>query len=502
MGVFEQAGTDNWCGNNEITPSVVATVNGIAVPRAPTAYDTTALGTTNGTITLPLSNATVTLSVAPVSGANGGCLLIGGHVITYTGTLGVTITGATCADSGTIASGTNVYAAMGFVAALAVGGANNWSRENVCEFGDVGVYIGNSTKAHVTSGATLTTTANQTITVDNSCHLLTTGTILGIPTITGNAVSFPSFTYTSISDTTLSASVTLSTSSTTLQVVSTSGWPASGTLNLAGYTVTYTSIVDGTNIGGCTVASGTATIASGTYLRSNTLNGCSVASSTLTITTGQAVSEVSGASRTRMYANRSDFPRSHGFILAGGSGSLTNCGVITGPAMGTNTYDAFHNVVGSSSSYDVLMPWENSLSGTNRWRAVVQDLATSTSNFNKWVFPSKGAAFRTGTTAGFGPGWFTFNEGPAVTLTVNSATPVVDGLTTALCANTIPTTITNFTNSVNGQRLLVFQDTNTTISNNSTIVTKSGSNISPPVSGLVPLQFKAIFTSSLVWYQI
>lgn len=503
MGVFEQAGTDSQgCFDNEIGPSVVATVNGIAVPRCPVTYDTAALGSTNGLITLPLANATVTLTAAPVSGSAGGCLLIGGHVITYTNTSGVTITGATCADTGTIASGTSVFQAMGFVAAFAVGGANNWSGRNVCEFGDVGTHIGNSTKAHVAAGATLTTTANQTIAVDNACHLSTSAGTLGIPTI-GAALSFPPFTYTSISETMTSAPITLSTTPQTLVVGATAGWPASGTFNLAGYTVSYSSIVDGTHVGGCTIASGPSNaIPSGTYMRSNVLNGCSVASGTMAITSGQAVTETGGAAHTRMIVNRVDFPRSHGYVITGGSGSLTSCGCITGPAIATNSYDAFHNVSGSSASFQVLGPWETSTTGTNRWRTVVQDPASSASSFCQWLFPVKGAAFRTAANAGTGPATVMYPEGAAVALTVNSTAPIVDGISTGVHANTVATSVTNYTEGVTGQRIIILQDSNTTIVNGTTIITKSGANIAPPASGYAALQFKQIFTTVLCWIQL
>jgi hypothetical protein len=509
MGVIEQAGTDAWCSSNEVGPSVTATVNGVAVPRCPVTYDTAAFGTTNGAITLPLVAATVTLTVAPTSGSSGGTLLIGGHVITYTGTSGVTITGATCADTGTIASGTSAYTAMGFVAAFAVGGANNWSYANVCEYGDVAIHIGNSTKAHVVSGATLTITANQTITVDNSCHLFTgSGNSLGIPTISSSTVSFPAFTYTSISETNTTAAATLSTTPQTIPVVATAGWPASGTFILAGYTVTYTSIVDSTDIGGCTIASGASTvIASGTYLRSNTLNGCSVATGTLTISSGQAVSEVSGAAHVRMTAVRCDFPRSHGIIMTSGSGSITDSGCITGPAMGTNTYDAFHNVTGSSAALKIDGAWETNLSGTgvgsDRWRNLIQDSAQSGSSFCTWMNPKPGNAFRLASNSGFDGGWISLSSGPPIDLTVNSATPSVNGLTTCQCANTSATSITNFTTGFYGQQIILLQDTNTTIVNGSSIVTKSGSNISPPGTGLMALQFIAAYTGSVMaWYQI
>jgi hypothetical protein len=504
-GVVEQCGTDGWLRDSEIGPSVVTISNGVAVPRSPTTYDFISIGTTNGSLSLPLSNSVITMNAAPGTALTGGVLSIGGHIITYTAVSGSTYTGAYCSDTATITSGTAVYPVMGFVAAVATGGANNWTHANVCEFGDVGHYFGNSTKAITTGSASLTTSSTATIPLDNACHLLTAAGSQGIPVVSGTLVTFQVVNFTSISETTLSAAAPLNQAAANVTVVAASGWPASGSFAYKGLNVTYTSVVNGTTLGGCTIATGSVTLPSGAYIRCNALNGCSVPTGTFSVTAGMAITELSGASNCRSENDRSDFSRTHSYVFCGGGGQIMAPMAIGGTVTADNVYDTYHNVAGPGSSYVVTNPGEEKASTTNDAARMILDVNSNGSVFNKWIHPIPGASYRLALTSATGGAWVNLVRGPGLPFTANTATPNVNNLSDAVTNNTSATTITNFSSGVIGQELNLLVDVNTTIASNANIVTKTGSSISPPGSGYAALKFKYMgygASPTPAWYQL
>jgi hypothetical protein len=510
MGAVEQAGTDGQVSVSEITPSVVETSNGIAMPRCPTIYDTGSITTTNGEITLPLSNGTITLVSTTNASIHGGLLSIGGHLITYRGVSGATLTGCYCADSGKIATATSIYAMTGFVSALHIAGGTNWSWATVAEFGDVPLTMGPSVLAHSVGSVELTTAGvgKKPVVVDNAIHFGniglngTAGGELAIWSASGTVITMNRFFYTSISEGTLEGVANLSTVGKTLQISSTTGWPASGSFDAHGYMVNYTSIVDGTHLGGCTIAAGTATLPSGTYIRSNTLNECYVASGTLTVGNNRAMISIgANGQRAKTWGVRSDFSRTHGVVSVTGSGQHSGVHCINGAQVADNAYDGWHVVAaGTASAFvDATKHWADNGSTTNRWRYGIFD-AGQASEPCHWESPRQ---FNCVSPYNISIGWTNLVPDTGTILAVNSATPSVANHEVAVCENTSATTITNIGGGVPGQDLCLFQDSKTTIENNANIVTKTKENIPPAESGhLVPLHFKKLRVPTVAWYQV
>ena len=508
MGVFEEAGTDCYQEQCEWGGSVLSNtfLNGQNAPRCPNVYDAPAQTTTNGTLNLPISNGSIALTSTSNFSTSGGLVSIGGHLITYTGASGGNLTGCTCGDTATVTTGTSVFYPTGFVVGCVFGGASNHSNDVILENNDVGGYMGPNLLANATSTATLTTTP-QTLPVDFAGYFLTSGGTLCTYSIASSAVTFNQFTYTSISETTLTATAALSTNASTVQVGSTTGWPSSGTFHAGGWTVTYTSIVDSTHLGGCTLSAGSVTLGSGQYIRADALNGAAVASSSLTLTAGTAsaaILSVNTSTDWKIKFLRAELSMSHGIVFGAGNGQLQSPRAQNNAKMGNKGGNGFHVVKSSATQFDVDNPINVSTDGSQVYYAIVDNNASAT-NYNRWINPRPGNAFAgyfTGNSAG---GWFTIARSPGLKLTVNSTTPSVLDNSVAVCANTGATTITNFTNGIIGQDLVVLQDANTTIANGASIVTKSGANITPPASGFAALRF--VFcgfgtTPTPAWYQV
>jgi len=237
LGAYETAGTDTMMSQAEITPSVVGTLGGIQVPRAPTQYLQTALTTTNGSISLPLSSGTITLNSTAALVATGGAVLIGGTLIAYTGVSGATLTGCTSGGSGTITTGTNVYAPIGFCAALVIGGTADWVTDTDAEIGDISVFLGPAMFATCLSNVTITTTP-QSITVDSTNHIIPTGGTLQVVNNQATSWSATQLLYTSTSGGTTINGVTVASGSTAL----TNGQAILGPFNP---TQTHTSMLRG-----------------------------------------------------------------------------------------------------------------------------------------------------------------------------------------------------------------------------------------------------------------
>ena len=98
-------------------------------------------------------------------------------------------------------------------------------------------------------------------------------------------------------------------------------------------------------------------------------------------------------------------------------------------------------------------------------------------NFSTWSIPDG-----SNSSVIVPPG--TFNAGG--TITNGNTTPSVDNQENWLTNNSAPTTITNFTSGVTGQRLCIFfNDSNTSIASGSGIFTPTGATVGPYVGGQV-----------------
>ena len=178
LGAVELAGTDAMVSHGEFTPSVTVgngnVLGSIPVPRAPTQFLQASVTTTNGSISLPLSNATITLTSTAFAAATGGAILIGGTLISYAGVSGSTLTGSTSGGSGTITTGTSVFAPIGFCAALVIGGASHYIDTTDAEIGDVSVACVPCMLATCQQTVTITTTP-QNVLVDTTAHVNPSG---------------------------------------------------------------------------------------------------------------------------------------------------------------------------------------------------------------------------------------------------------------------------------------------------------------------------------------
>jgi hypothetical protein len=508
MGVVETAGSDGYVNDGEYDASVVETApNGVLLFRCPNTYDNPTIATTNGGITLPLVNGSIVLvSAGELSTTGGGVLSIGGHIVSYGKVSGSELKECYCADTGTIATATKCFRVLGFVCGFLKAGSTNWSQKNVAEFSDSGIYLGPTVYAHTAgSEVTLETSAKKkALVVDNACHLPAGETTVAIWSVSGETITFNQFTYTSISQTALTAPVTVNTVASTLAVESTAGWPSTGTFNYLGYKVTYTSIVDGTHIGGCTISEGSIEIPSGGYIRSNTLNECYVAASTLVVAVGRAVLSVSaGSPGNKSVADRADHNGGHGWLIGSGTGTITSPESLRNGLTADNAYDGYHNFSGSGAAYDVLVPHADSSAETNRMRYAIIDLDSSASATMHWIHPRWVLTHKYLFSSATAGGGFTLAETPTVENT--TATPEVQGITAITCTKSEAITVTNFLNGIQGQRLTVMQNSHTTIENNANIVTKTKENIPPPASGFAALEFQRRgngATPAPAWYQV
>lgn len=185
---------------------------------------------------------------------------------------------------------------------------------------------------------------------------------------------------------------------------------------------------------------------------------------------------VSGANN-RLVLCRADLNYGHGWRVTGGSNRFVGCDGISNSQHANDTYSNWQATAASANNRFVGCG-ASDLSA-NKAKYGFEDLVASDTTKNAYI----GCESSTAVTAQFltqsaGSG-IAFAAGSMKGLTVNSATPSVAGYERFYTQNSSPTTITNFTGAVQGQRLLVFcTDSNTTIQHNgATIVTPTAANL-------------------------
>jgi hypothetical protein len=203
---------------------------------------------------------------------------------------------------------------------------------------------------------------------------------------------------------------------------------------------------------------------------------------------------------------RADSNFAEGIDVAGSFNRFENADLDGNGSASNNTYDQLvfestgqQNVIGSGVA-------DNSVGNANSPRYSVTDNNATASRPNEIGphFYMEGSSTGTANNAG-GTLSFTMADGSGNNiLTANSTTPSVingDGMPMKWweTANTTATTITNFTNGVVGQRIIIQgADANTTIANSSGIKTLTGGSISVTNGGV----YEFILESGSVWQQL
>ena len=184
-----------------------------------------------------------------------------------------------------------------------------------------------------------------------------------------------------------------------------------------------------------------------------------------------------GATQLNLSGVRGELCYGHGWVIAGGSGRISNPMALRNSQAGDLLYDGFHVNAGASTSFLVSNAWSESATSPTRQNFGIYDGVVSRSSFNRWANPNDigsnikyFAANTTGTSFGF-------PENPPTPMTASTATPNVAGNTNLLANNTSAVTVTAFNGGVNGQKLLIRGDGFTTLANNATINPASGSNL-------------------------
>jgi len=181
-----------------------------------------------------------------------------------------------------------------------------------------------------------------------------------------------------------------------------------------------------------------------------------------------------GATQLNLEGVRGELCYGHGWIIDGGSGRISNPMALRNSKSANLAGNGF-NVTGSNGPrYIIVNAWSESDAAPTRQNWGVFDGTTSRSTFNRWINPidvgSNGAFFATNSTS---TSW-SFPDNPPAPMATNSTTPDVRGTLNFTISNSSAVTVTNFNGGVNGQRLLILGDGNTSVANNATIVTTSG----------------------------
>jgi hypothetical protein len=198
---------------------------------------------------------------------------------------------------------------------------------------------------------------------------------------------------------------------------------------------------------------------------------------------------------------RADLNYGHGFQIVGGSNEIANCLGLNNSQDTTDTYSNFLATSASSLNSFVNCRAHDLL--TKKAKYGFEDAVAGATTKNQYV----NCHSHTAVTAQFvgaassGSAFF-FPSGGPNTLTVDSATPSVAGYDSWVTANVNPTTITNFTGGVPGQRIVVgcFDATSS-----KTTIAHNGSTISLLNAGNKKLKrlahYEFLYTGSL-WREI
>lgn len=180
-----------------------------------------------------------------------------------------------------------------------------------------------------------------------------------------------------------------------------------------------------------------------------------------------------GAEFVVMTGCRADLNLGHGFIFAAGSGRIVAPLSLRNGLATTNTYDGFHVPLEANlTSFQVSNPVSYS-SGASLHRYGIFDGNYSRSIYNVWSSPKDSGSIGKFFNTNDSMSTFAFGDHPPDILAAGT-TPGITGRTSLLASSVSPITVTNLTGGVNGQRILIRGDGNTTLAHNATIENTSG----------------------------
>lgn len=185
-------------------------------------------------------------------------------------------------------------------------------------------------------------------------------------------------------------------------------------------------------------------------------------------------------SHNRLTGIRADLNWGHGFELVGaGANMLEGCHALSNSQDANNTYDGFST--GSGSQRNLFVGCiANSLTA-NKHRYGFDDAVNSDAGKNYYFSSrSENHATRSFNTVGFAGSAVSFTEGPPKTFAAADTTPSVDGYGQFRTGDT--TAYTNFDDGVSGQQITILASHAATLTNNATIKTTTGANVTMTVN--------------------
>lgn len=202
-------------------------------------------------------------------------------------------------------------------------------------------------------------------------------------------------------------------------------------------------------------------------------------------------------SLNRFTACRADLNYGHGWRVTGGSNRFVGCDGISNSQDTTNTYSNWQATSASANNRFVGCGAVDL--ATKKAKYGFEDLVVSDTNKNEYIGWQSSTALTAQMLTQTTGSAQVLGAGSMRTLTVNSATPDVSGYERWTTNNSNPTTITNFTGGIQGQRLLILcTDSNTTIQHN-------GATISLPTGSDLTLQSGytyEFYRQGALWRQI
>jgi hypothetical protein len=196
---------------------------------------------------------------------------------------------------------------------------------------------------------------------------------------------------------------------------------------------------------------------------------------------------------------RADVNLGHGWRVTGGNNIFTGCHGISNSQATNNTYSNFQAT--SASANNNFVGCSTTDAQTNKAKYGFEDLVSSDTNKNQYVGCLPTGAVTAGfftDSAGFGSG-LTFVHGPVRAFAANTTTKdVSSGWQEWYAADSVATTITDFTGGLNGQHLYILA------TNGNTTIQHNGTTINIPTGTNLTLQagYTYHFYKSGVWRQV
>lgn len=180
-----------------------------------------------------------------------------------------------------------------------------------------------------------------------------------------------------------------------------------------------------------------------------------------------------GATQLHLSGVRGELCRGNGWIIAGGSGRISDPMALRNSQDGDSVSDGF--TVTGASTFTITNAWsESAAAPAARQRYGIYDPTASATSYNRWISPvalNNATPFFTSDSAGAA---FLFPDNSPATLPTGTTTPSVAGQKLFTAANVSAVTVTNFTQGVAGQPITIRGDGQTTVAHGATINNISG----------------------------